>query len=159
MPQRKPINAVAALEPSPQIALALGVSGDTGMNFRTEPLGLFARVLALVSLLIGLGDATRLLGLWDGASSPITTIGAMGFVLLTALCLARLFAAVGLWIHSSWGALLLSGSLLVEIGFYLSGSAWVSLSLWGFIFKTAALLATIALLAFSQILIRRQVID
>jgi hypothetical protein len=53
----------------------------------------------------------------------------------------------------------LAGSLIVEIVLYLAGSAWVSLSLWGFIFKLAVMLATFALLAFAQMAARRQIAD
>jgi len=129
------------------------------MDFRSEPAGLFARILALISLFMGLGDATRLLGLGSDVVSPIAAMGAMGFVLLSILSLMRLFAAVGLWIHARWGAIVLGGSLLAEIVFYLAGSTWVSLSLWGFIFKLVVMLATFGLLAFVQIAARRQIAD
>lgn len=129
------------------------------MDFRSEPAGLFARILALVSLFMGLGDATRLLGLGSDAASPIAEIGLMGFVLLSILSLMRLFAAVGLWIHARWGAIILGTSLAVEMIFSLAGSTWVSLSLWGFIFKLAVMLATFALLAFVQIAAQRHVAD
>ena len=129
------------------------------MDFRIEPAGRFARILALVSLILGLGDATRLLGLGMGGTSPIVAMGAMGFVLLTALSLTRLFAAVGLWIHAGWGAVVLAGSLAVEIALYLAGSNWISLTLWGFIFKLAAMLATFALLAMARIAANRQIAD
>lgn len=129
------------------------------MDFRTEPAGFLARILALVSLFMGLGDATRLLGLGAGATSPIVAMGLIGFLLLAGLSLMRLFAAVGLWIHARWGAVVLAGSLVVEVVLYLAGSAWVSLSLWGFIFKLAVMLATFALLAFAQMAAQRQIID
>lgn len=129
------------------------------MDFRSEPAGLFARILALIGLFMGLGDATRLLGLGSDVASPIAAIGLTGFVLLSILSLMRLFAAVGLWIHARWGAIVLAASLAVEIVFYLAGSAWVSLSLWGFIFKLVVMLATFGLLAFVQIAARRQVAD
>ena len=129
------------------------------MDIRNEPLGLFARILALLSLFIGLGDAARLLGLGAGTASPIATIGTMGFVLLSALTLMRLFAAVGLWIQSSWGAVVLAASLVIEIGFYLTGSNWVSLSLWSFIFKLGVMLATFGLLAIAQLWAQRQLAD
>lgn len=129
------------------------------MDFRSEPAGLFARILALIGLFMGLGDATRLLGLGSDVASPIAAIGLTGFVLLSILSLMRLFAAVGLWIHARWGAIVLAASLAVEIVFYLAGSTWVSLSLWGFIFKLVVMLATFGLLAFVQIAARRQVAD
>ncbi|AEQ51151.1 hypothetical protein [Pelagibacterium halotolerans] len=129
------------------------------MDFRNEPLGRLARILALLSLFIGLGDAARLLGLGAGSASPILTIGTMGFILLSALTLMRLFAAVGLWIQSSWGAIILAASLAIELAFYLLGSNWVSLGLWGFIFKLGVMLATFGLLAIAQLSVRRQLAD
>ncbi|HCO56273.1 hypothetical protein V6617_11320 [Pelagibacterium nitratireducens] len=129
------------------------------MDFRNEPLGLVARILALLSLFIGLGDAARLLGLGSGSASPVVLMGTMGFVLLSALTLMRLFASVGLWIQSSWGAIVLAASLVIEIGFYLAGSNWVSLGLWSFIFKLGVMLATFALLALAQLWVQRQLAD
>ncbi|UYQ70758.1 hypothetical protein OF122_11840 [Pelagibacterium flavum] len=129
------------------------------MDFRNEPLGLVARILGLLSLFIGLGDAARLLGLGAGSASPITAIGTTGFVLLSVLALMRLFAAVGLWIRSSWGAIMLAASLVIEIGLYLVGTNWVSLGLWSFIFKLGVMLATFGLLAIAQLSAQRQLAD
>lgn len=129
------------------------------MDFRSEPAGFFARILALISLFMGLGDATRLLGLGTDVASPIIAMGLMGFVLLFILGLMRLFAAVGLWLHARWGAVVFAGSLAIELIFALAGSTWVSLSLLGFIFKLAVMLATFSLLAFVQIAARRHVGD
>ena len=129
------------------------------MDFRIEPAGIIARILALLSLFLGLSDAARLLGLGSGGLSPIALLGAMGFVMLAALSLMRLFAAVGLWIHAGWGAVLLLGSLVAEIAFYLLGSSWVSLTLWGFIFKLVVMLATFALLTFAYLVAQRHIAD
>ncbi|RDE08985.1 hypothetical protein [Pelagibacterium lacus] len=129
------------------------------MDFTHRQTALATRVLALASLVIGLADAAGLLGLGRGSASPIAALGRDGFVLLSALTLMRLFAAIGLWMRVQWGAVILGGSLLIEIGLYLAGSAWIALSLWGFIFKTATLLATIALLGFARFLTRRQLAD
>lgn len=129
------------------------------MDFRLEPAGLLARLLALLSLFIGLSDAARLLGLGSGAASPVVAMGAMGFVLLAALSLTRLFAAVGLWMHATWGGFILAGSLVVELAFYIAGSTWVSLTLWGFIFKLGVMLATFGLFAIAQVLALRQIAD
>lgn len=129
------------------------------MQARSDTIGLLTRILAIMSLLIGLSDATAVLGLGSGGASPYQTLGGAGFILLVCLTVTRLFAAVGLWIRMQWGAVVLLASLIVEFALHFTGNGWIALSLWGFIFKTATLLATIALLGLSQILLRRQVAD
>ena len=49
---------------------------------------------------------------------------------IAAFWLARLFAAVGLWIRASWGAVLLIGATLIELALYLLGSPDVRISAW-----------------------------
>ena len=129
------------------------------MDFRTEPTAAWARILALVSLAIGLTDAARLLGLGTSVSRPIDALGISGFIVLTLLCVMRLFAAVGLWIQVRWGALLLLASLVIELVLHLTGSGWVTLTLLGFIFKLATMLATIALVALAQLVVQRHIVD
>ena len=129
------------------------------MDFRTEPTAAWARILALVSLAIGLTDAARLLGLGTSVSSPIDALGISGYIVLTLLCVMRLFAAVGLWIQVRWGALLLLASLVIELVLHLTGSGWVTLTLLGFIFKLATMLATIALVALAQLVVQRHIVD
>lgn len=126
------------------------------MDSRNDPTALLARILAIVSLFVGLGDAAAVLGIGAAASGQASTAG---FIFLTALSVTRLFAAVGLWIGMQWGALVLLASLVIEIALYLSGSDWVRLSLWGFIFKLAILLATIGIFGFAQVLGRRHAAD
>ena len=82
-----------------------------------------------------------------------------GFIVLTLLCVMRLFAAVGLWIQVRWGALLLLASLVIELVLHLTGSGWVTLTLLGFIFKLATMLATIALVALAQLVVQRHIVD
>lgn len=129
------------------------------MHMRADMIGLITRILAVLSLLIGLGDAAGVLGVGANAVSPYQTLGNIGFTILTVLCIARLFAAVGLWIGMQWGALVLVASLAIELSLHLAGTGWIALSLWGFIFKSTTLLATIGLLGFFQIMARRQIAD
>ena len=77
------------------------------MDFSAPPIAIYIRIVAIISLLLGLNDAARLLGVNLGEVSPIATMGMTGFVYLAIFALARLFAAVGLWIKASWGAVLL----------------------------------------------------
>jgi hypothetical protein len=129
------------------------------MDLRTEPAGIVARVLAIISLVMGLGDAARLLGVWSGSQSPLVAFGSTGFALLAILAAARLFAALGLWLHLQWGAVLLAVALFVELFVFLFGGGVVAMTLYGFIFKLAALLATIGLIAMSWFLVRRHAAD
>lgn len=129
------------------------------MDLKTEPAGIAARVLAVISLVMGLGDAARLLGVWSGAQSPLTAFGPTGFALLAVLAAARLFAALGLWLQVQWGLVLLAAALFVELAVFLFGDGIVALTLYGFIFKLAALLATIGLIAMSWFLVRRHAHD
>lgn len=102
------------------------------MDFNAQPIGIYIRVVAIISLLLGLNDAARLLGVNLGSVSPIAAMGMTGFVYLAIFSLARLFAAVGLWIKASWGAVLLVASTGVELVVYLLGSPDVTMSAFGF---------------------------
>lgn len=129
------------------------------MGARNESTGMVPRLLATASLVTGLGDAARLLGLGTGAASPILMLGEEGFALLSVLCVTRLFAAVGLWIGMRWGAVLLVVALAVELGLYVSGSSWVSLTLMGFLIKLALMVVAITALGLSWLFVRRRAAD
>lgn len=129
------------------------------MDFKIEPTGIYARVLAVISLFLGLSDAARLLGVTGASGSPLATLGPTGFILLTVLSTSRLFAALGLWMKAQWGAVLLVIALAVEIGFSLAGNLTVRSGLFGFIFKLVLMLATILLLVLAHNLDRRQRAD
>ena len=112
------------------------------MDFNARPTALYVRVIALVSLLLGLNDAARLLGVQLGEQSPIETLGVTGFVYLGIFASSRLFAAVGLWIKASWGAVLLVGATGVELLLYLAGNTDIRMTAPGFavrIFLVAAI--------------------
>lgn len=102
------------------------------MDYNAQPIGIYIRIVAIISLALGLNDAARLLGVNLGAVSPIATMGMTGFVYLAIFSLARLFAAVGLWIKASWGAVLLVGSTSIELLLYLLGNPDVRMSAFGF---------------------------
>jgi hypothetical protein len=120
-----------------------GVSGlaqrETGMDLKGELGGHYVRVVAIIALGLGLADAWRLLGVSSGPESPISLFGTTGFTYLAIFCLSRLFAAVGLWIKASWGAVLLVGATVVEIGLYLAGSRDVQFSAVGFAVRVVLL--------------------
>lgn len=102
------------------------------MDFTAPQIGIYIRVVAIISLLLGLNDAARLLGVNLGPVSPIATMGMTGFVYLAIFALSRLFAAVGLWIKASWGAVLLVGATVVELVLYVLGSQDVRMTAFGF---------------------------
>lgn len=124
------------------------------MDFNAQPIGIYIRIVAVISLMLGLNDAARLLGVGLGEVSPIATMGMTGFVYLAIFCLARLFAAVGLWIKASWGAVLLIGATAVELGLYLFGNPDVSMSALGFAVRLV-LLASILIIFLLSIRIER----
>ncbi len=113
------------------------------MDFKNEISGRYIRIVAMIALLLGLSDASRLLGISTGAVSPLTVLGTTGFVYLAIFALARLFAAVGLWIRASWGAVLLVGATAVELALYLAGSQDVHMSAFGFVVRLVLLVGIV----------------
>lgn len=124
------------------------------MDFNAQPIGIYIRIVAIIGLLLGLNDAARLLGVNLGAVSPISTLGMTGFVYLAIFALARLFAAVGLWIKASWGAVLLVGATVVELGLYLAGNPDVRMTAFGFAVRVV-LLASIVIIFFLSVRLSR----
>lgn len=124
------------------------------MDFKGDISGRYIRIVAIIALLLGLSDASRLLGVSSGSISPFTLLGPTGFVYLAVFALARLFAAVGLWIKASWGAVLLVGSTGVELGLYLMGSRDVQMSAFGFAVRLV-LLVSIVLIFILGLRLRR----
>lgn len=124
------------------------------MQLAASPLGIYIRIVAIISLMLGLSDAGRLLGVNQGAVSPITTLGVTGFVYLAIFALARLSAAVGLWIKASWGAVLLVGATGAELVLYLMGNPDVRMTAFGFGVRVV-LLAAIVLIFILSIRISR----
>jgi hypothetical protein len=115
------------------------------MDFNSPFIARYIRIVALISLMLGLNDATRLLGVDSGADSPLTILGTTGFTLLAIFCLARLFAAVGLWIRASWGAVLLVAATGLELFLYLGGSPDVRLGAIGFGIRVILLISLVAI--------------
>lgn len=119
------------------------------MLFQAPRLGLYIRIIAILALLLGLSDAARLLGVSLGATSPITTMGFSAFVYLGIFSMARLFAAVGLWIKASWGAVLLIGATAAELLLYATGSPDVRMSVLGLVVRLVLLGAIVVLVGLS----------
>jgi len=113
------------------------------MDFKSDIPGRYIRIVAIIALLLGLNDASRLLGVSSGSVSPLAELGTIGFVYLATFALARLFAAVGLWIKASWGAVLLVSATAVELSLYLMGSPDVKMTAFGFAVRLVLLVSII----------------
>lgn len=107
----------------------------------------FVRFLALVCLIVGLSDAARLLGVHTGDANPIILMGGGVFISLAIFTLARLFAAVGLWINASWGGAILIGATLVELVLLMSPGFGYDVSWPGLLVRLALLISISGLLA------------
>lgn len=129
------------------------------MDFNAQPIAIYIRVVAIISLLLGLNDAARLLGVGLGDASPMDVMGMTGFVYLAIFALARLFAAVGLWIKASWGAVLLVGSTAAELALYLLGNPDVRMSAFGFAVRLVLLASIIIIFVLSIRLERARATD
>ena len=66
---------------------------ETRMALNAPPVGIYIRIVAIISLMLGLSDAGRLLGVNLGPVSPISTLGVTGVGYLAIFALARLSAA------------------------------------------------------------------
>ena len=119
----------------------------------------FVRLMALVCLLIGLADGARLLGVQSGSVNPLLELGLTGFVMLSLFTLARLFAAVGLWINSSWGGVLLIGATIVELGVVVSGDSVLDISLPSLVVRVALLVAILGFIGMRYLHHRRTAHD
>ncbi|WP_421760252.1 hypothetical protein [Devosia sp.] len=119
------------------------------MDFKSPLAARFLKIVAIITLLLGLSDASRLLGVSTGATSPIDIFGPVGFAYLTTFCLARLFASVGLWIRASWGAVLLASSTITELLMYVLGSKDVQISPFGFAVRVVLVASITALFVLS----------
>jgi len=117
------------------------------------------RFLAVVCLLIGLGDTSRLVGLTTGAENPLTSLGMTGFVFLAILAISRLFASVGLWINASWGGALLIGASLFEIGLLFSRSADIHITWFGILVRLGLLGGMLAILGIRYLRLREHIHD
>ena len=122
-------------------------------------MGIYIRIVAIISLMLGLSDAGRLLGVNLGEVSPISTLGVTGFVYLAIFALARLSAAVGLWIKASWGAVLLVGATGAELVLYLMGNSDVRMTAFGFGVRLVMLAAIVLIFILSIRISRARAAD
>jgi uncharacterized membrane protein (DUF2068 family) len=128
------------------------------MDFKSPIAGRYVRIVAIIALLLGLNDASRLLGVSSGSQSPIAVLGAAGFTYLAIFALARLFAAVGLWIRASWGAVMLVGATGIELAMYVMGNRDVQMTALGFAVRLV-LIVSIALIFVLSLRLRERAHD
>jgi len=124
------------------------------LEFGSEPIGRYVRIIAIITLLLGLNDAGRLLGVTLGPLSPIEAYGPVAFICLAVFTLALLFAAVGLWIKASWGAVLLVAATGTELAMFLFGSRDVQITILGFAVRLVLLAAILAIFVLGFLLRR-----
>ncbi|ODT76997.1 MAG: hypothetical protein ABS76_29245 [Pelagibacterium sp. SCN 64-44] len=129
------------------------------MDFNNQPISIYIRIVAIISLLLGLNDAARLLGVNLGATSPIAAFGMSGFVYLAIFSMARLFAAVGLWIKTSWGAVLLVSATGAELVLYLMGNPDIRMTAFGFAIRLVLLISILVIFGLSVRLHRARIAD
>ncbi|WP_323014622.1 DUF6163 family protein [Devosia sp.] len=129
------------------------------MDFNNQPISIYIRIVAIISLLLGLNDAARLLGVNLGATSPIAAFGMSGFVYLAIFAMARLFAAVGLWIKTSWGAVLLVSATGAELVLYLMGNPDIRMTAFGFAIRLVLLISILVIFGLSVRLHRARIAD
>ena len=127
------------------------------MDIRTALKEHFVRVLAALCLALALADAGRLLGVSSGSASPLALLGTVGFILLAVFTLARLFAAVGLWIESSWGGVLLAGATIIELVLLFAGVGLPDISLIGMLVRMVLFVGIIGFLALRYLHRREQI--
>lgn len=126
------------------------------MLFKAPNHAVYIRIVAILALLLGLSDAARLLGVSLGPTSPISVMGFTAFVYLGLFSLARLFAAVGLWIKASWGAVLLVGATVVELALFAMGNPDIRMTGVGFAVRMILLVAILVIFGLSVRLKRSQ---
>ncbi len=117
------------------------------------------RLIAVLALLNGLADAARLLGVGAGDASPLQIFGIGGFATLLAFTVARLFAAVGMWIYSNWGAPLLFGATMAELIVFLLSIVKLDIGVAGFAFRLIELAGAILVLWLAYRASREEVHD
>lgn len=107
------------------------------------------RQIAIIALINGVLDTGRILGVGNGAVNPFDAYSVTGFALLGGFAVARIFAAVGMWIESNWGAPLLLGITLVELVIYLVGSVRLEIGIVGFVARLIELVGAMLILWFA----------
>ncbi|GLQ18216.1 hypothetical protein [Maritalea porphyrae] len=126
------------------------------MAFTARRIRVGARIVASVSLFVGLANALHALGVSGSVSDPVAGYGQMGFAVLTIIACLRLFAAVGLWAYATWGAFLLLFASMIEIVVVGAGVGALIVTPMGFGLSVALLASSVGLLVWRFLNIRAQ---
>lgn len=121
------------------------------MAFTARRIRVAARIVAGISLFVGLGNAFQAFGVLDSAHNPVEHYGQIGFGVLVVTAMFRLFAAVGLWAYATWGAFLLLAASLIEMLAIFLAFADLGKGPVGLGFSTLLLLAGLGLLIWRYI--------
>lgn len=121
------------------------------MAFTARRIRVAARIVAGISLFVGLANAFQAFGVVGNASNPVEHYGEIGFAALVAAALFRLFAAVGLWAYATWGAFLLLAASLIELIFTFLAIAVLGLGAIGYTVSVLLLCAALGLLIWRYI--------
>ena len=117
------------------------------------------RQIAILALLNGIMDTGRLLGVGANGANPFEIYTVLGFSLLGAFAIARIFAAVGIWIESNWGTPVLFITTLAELSVFLFALAPLSIGVIGFGVRLAQLAGSILILGMTFHNWRRHIRD
>lgn len=129
------------------------------MNLQSFARDNLARFLAVICLLVGLGDTARLVGLTSGVQNPLVEMGVTAFVFLGIFAISRLFASVGLWMGASWGSALLVGVTALELALMLIGSSNIQLGSLDIIIRLMLFVGILAVLGLKHLHAREQLHD
>ncbi|MGJ8528800.1 hypothetical protein [Maritalea sp.] len=121
------------------------------MAFSARRIRIVARIVAGVSLVVGLMNAFNAMGVSASLISPIEQYGEAAFAVLSVVALLRLFAAVGLWAHATWGAFLLLFASVLEMFIATSGLVDLMISPTGFAISILLLASSLGLLIWRSV--------
>ncbi len=62
------------------------------------------KIIAIICLFLGLREAAQVLSVSSIQTSPIESLGSVGFFLFLGFVIFRLVSSVGMWIEAKWGA-------------------------------------------------------
>ncbi|MFT6659625.1 hypothetical protein [Maritalea sp.] len=127
------------------------------MAFTARRIRVAARVVASVSLFVGLANALHALGVSGNMLDPVGGFNQLVFATMITIACLRLFAAVGLWAYATWGAFLLLFASFIEIGLVVVGSARMMVTAAGFGLSILLLASAIGLLVWRVLNFRMQV--
>jgi len=117
------------------------------------------RVLAILCLLLSLREASVFLGLGSNQASPISNLGVLSFFLMLTFTVFRLFAAVGMWVKTTWGTVLVLVVTSIEFSILTLTSIDIYISTVGIWIRATLLLGIIIYFILTYMYQRKYVYD